>query len=159
MSFSKPGVFEKDGDSEWRLLEPPELTGYAIDTLWGKTKDDVWATVNRPGAARIAHYVRGTWTVPDTDGSGFAGSASDDVWSQRDGMVHWDGKTLREYPVPDTKARTHRIAVRSPTDAMAVGDRGIALRWNGTAWSALPSVSNYSLNGVFVTPSGRYRAL
>ncbi len=160
VAFNEPGYYRHEG-ADWVRVEPSALRGWKIDHFWGKTKTDVWAALNRPGSAKVAHLENGTWTIYDKPGgSVFAGSATDDVWFRSvGGMVHWDGSKLTDHAIPQPKARLYGIAVRSPKDALAVGARGVALRWDGSSWNALPAVSNYELVRAFVAPGARYRAL
>ncbi|MGD0705632.1 MAG: hypothetical protein ABSA02_37835 [Trebonia sp.] len=70
--------------------------------------------------------------------------------------LHWNGSTWSVVPMPlvgssNVNAFFHfnAIQVNSPTDAWAVGDRGVVdgtsttliEHWNGTAWSIVPSPS------------------
>jgi hypothetical protein len=160
VTFNEPGYYRHEG-AAWVHVEPPALRGWKIEQVWGKKSTDVWAAINQPGSAKVAHLAGGSWTIYDkTPGFVFAGSATNDVWFGGMGtMVHWDGTKLTDHPSPKPKARLYGLAVRSPTDALAVGPRGVALRWDGSTWSALPAVSNYELVRAFAAPGARYRAL
>lgn len=103
VAFGQPGYFEKKGQDDWVYVDPPEFAGWKIHALWGKAKGDVWAGIDRPGAAKVAHLQNGKWTIFDRpQGFGFAGSATNDVWFSGRTMVHWDGATLSDFPMPET---------------------------------------------------------
>lgn len=48
-----------------------------------------------------------------------------------------------------TPVDLHAIAGSSASDIWAVGDRGLALRWNGTRWSPVPTHTTVNLSGVW----------
>jgi hypothetical protein len=121
----------------------------------------VWAGIVRDRTAKIAHLQNGAWTIVDRPpGLGFAGTAPNDVWFMgADVMVHWNGTAFTEHPLPVKKARLYSIAARSPTDALVVGEDGLAMRWDGTQWNELPRLGRHGLNRAFVAPNGRYRVI
>lgn len=161
VTFNELGYYRRTGTEEWVHEQPTALRGWFVRGLWGKTKTDVWADIHNPGAAKVAHLQNGTWTIIDRPpGYGFAGSATNDVWFMgADAMVHWDGTKLTDHALPVKKARISGLAVASPTDALVVGEHGLAIRWDGTQWSELPRVGNFAMSGVFASPGGRYRVI
>jgi hypothetical protein len=88
-----------------------------------------------------------------------AGSAPDDIWavgSTGNGEVaralvsHWDGRAWSNVPLPDlgTYSRLYGVAPLNPRDVWAVGSVGdplhkpqrtLALHWDGTGWSVVPT--------------------
>ncbi|MEO8797647.1 MAG: hypothetical protein ABI551_07170 [Polyangiaceae bacterium] len=160
VAFSQPGYFEKKGQGDWAYIDPPELAGWKVHTLWGKTKGDVWAGIERPGAAKVAHLQNGKWTIFDRlQGFGFGGSATNDVWFSGRTMVHWDGATLTDVPMPEHEGRIYGLAARSSSDALAVGKNGLTWGWDGTKWNVLPKVTKNDLDRVFAAPHGHYHAI
>jgi hypothetical protein len=161
VSFNQQGYFRREGNAAWEHVDPAALIGWKILTLWGKTKTDVWAAVQRPGEAKVAHLRDGTWTIIDRPlGLGFAGSATNDVWFMGNAaMVHWDGAKLTDHPLPEPNARLYGVASSSPNDALVVGPKGIAMRWNGARWNTLPNVGGYDLNRAFSAPRGRHHLI
>jgi hypothetical protein len=109
----------------------------------------------------------GGWSVVDSPDPGadnflfgVAASGRDDAWavgSSRDASgrsralaLHWDGRTWRVVPTPSAGPEDsflNAVAVASPTDAWAVGmrrdeagrARTLAMRWDGRAWSTVPT--------------------
>ncbi len=160
VAFSQPGYFERKGQGDWAYIDPPELAGWKVHTLWGKTKGDVWAGIERPGAAKVAHLQNGKWTIFDRpQGFGFGGSATNDVWFSGRTMVHWDGATLTDVPMPEHEGRIYGLAARSSSDALAVGKDGLTWGWDGTKWNVLPKVTKKDLGRVFAAPLGHYHGI
>ena len=109
----------------------------------------------------------GGWRVVDSPNPGadnflfgVAASAGDDAWavgSSRDASgrsrtlaLHWDGRTWRIVPTPEEgpgDGFLNAVAVASQSDAWAVGmqrddagrARTLAMRWDGGAWSIVPT--------------------
>jgi hypothetical protein len=161
VTIDEAGYYRRTGTEDWVHEDPPALRGWFVSGLWGKKKTDVWAAIHDKSTAKVAHLQNDTWTIIDRPpGYGFAGSATSDVWFMgADAMVHWDGSKLTDHPLPVKKARIYGLAASSPTDALVVGENGLAIRWDGSKWNELPRVGNYSLNRAFAAPGGRYRVI
>lgn len=72
--------------------------------------------------------------------------SSVDVWAVGDGIVHWDGRTLRTTPLPWKHATLTGVSEVSPRDVWAVGNITtgsgatyrvfpLAAHWDGRGWS------------------------
>ncbi len=65
-------------------------------------------------------------------------------------MLHWDGANwarMGSYlSVPDVAL--HDVRCNSTTDCWAVGASGTAVHWDGTGWTAYPTGTTQTLNGV-----------
>jgi hypothetical protein len=84
--------------------------------------------------------------------------SEDTVQSQlRPHLIHWDGTTWRQTPLPDGPAGfgRYRIVVIGPGDSWTVGEQSglngtgftaAALHWDGQRWQTvpLPNVGRYS---------------
>jgi hypothetical protein len=106
---------------------------------------DLW-TVGRDGAA--LRREGDAWTPHPTGLPtilwGVWGAAADDLWTVGgDGvddlpvLVHWDGAAWQNTALPDTggSAGLFKIWGTGPDDVTAVGDRGLALHFDGAAWT------------------------
>ena len=80
------------------------------------------------------------------------GASASDIWMAGGGLasdsrallLHDDGRTLTEVPVPATST-IWWIHGTGSTDVWAVGERGLILHWDGSAWSSSsmsPSAAN-----------------
>ena len=79
-----------------------------------------------------------------------AGTAEDDLWFGGGALLwHWDGTqwTRERTPLPRSNA-AHALATN---DAWMVGDDGGVARWDGNAWTIVPSGTTEDLNGVWAT--------
>lgn len=113
------------------------------------TGGDLW-TVGRDGAALRRE---GDVWVPHPTGIpeilwGIWGAAPDDLWTVGgDGiddvpqLVHWDGAAWTSTPLPATGEATglFKIWGTGPADITAVGDRGLALHYDGDVWTVHPT--------------------
>jgi len=72
------------------------------------------------------------------------------VWGQRggEGVIHYfDGSQVTEMPCPGKVLWMHGLA---PDLLLAVGERGLVSRWDGSQWHTYPPVSNALLSSVYV---------
>jgi hypothetical protein len=144
------GTVIKDAETGWRTDEgaasvvPPDavLTG-----VWAASFDQVWVVGARGDAGFAARRAGPTWSVADVDAQrplrGVWGSAADDVWAVGDGgaILHHDGEAWTPVPSP-TASSLLAITGSGRREAFAVGadgDIGIAIEWNGSAWSMFAS--------------------
>jgi hypothetical protein len=106
-----------------------------------------------------------TVTLPDPGPALYAvaGSSPSDVWvvggNPTSTTRHYDGTTWSVVAVPDV-GNLRDIAVRSSTEAWAVGDNGI-VRWDGTTWTQMPgaptamrSISALTSSDIWVAGNG-----
>jgi hypothetical protein len=66
------------------------------------------------------------------------------------GILRWKGVAGR------TTSRTNAVAFTSNNDMMAVGNKGVALRWNGTQWNPLTPPMPVNFNAVAPIGDGNY---
>ncbi len=124
----------------------------SIDDLWAFTAADVWAV----GAdATLLAYDGVEWSpieVPTSDDlTGIFARTPNDIWiTGAQSIVHWDGNrfTVTETTPFGLDGVTDVWAV-APDKAWAVGDDGILLYWDGTAWwdELFPSTFNQAIWG------------
>ncbi|UWE10934.1 hypothetical protein [Actinacidiphila bryophytorum] len=119
-----------------------------------------WTSVQIPGSAH--------WSVNQVDEV-----APDDVWvvgvDEDDGQslaVHWDGHawTRTATPLFPDSAVLFDVVARTPDDVWAVGwsrdtdkqrPAGLALHWDGAAWSQVPlPAGTFGLQGLALQPHG-----
>jgi hypothetical protein len=140
--------------------EVPTTEGSTLAQVWGCGDDEVWMA-----GTKLQHRVNGLWTVIDLPERvrlfSVHGSGPRDVWAMGERwvgdtappqvvMFHWDGASLKTMPLPYASSGG-RLWVASPVDALAAGERGLLLRWNGKAWKKLPGVGSVdapALSGV-----------
>lgn len=89
----------------------------------------------------VAGLPRGVWGLDDTNVW---------VWGQKGGegiIHHFDGSKITEMPCPGKVMWIHGTA---PDFLVAVGDRGLVSRWDGSQWHDFPPVSNALMTSVHV---------
>jgi hypothetical protein len=124
-----------------------EDLGSALLSVWGTSKDDVWAVGGDPGDGKgplVLHYDGAAWTRHATGTTG-------DLWwvhGFAGGPVFFggDGGTILKYEAGSFESQTTPGASTvfglwgsSPSDVWAVGgngtDGGFAWRYDGSAWA------------------------
>lgn len=143
---SRGALYHWDG-ATWTEQQLPEATPM-LHWIFG-VGGELW-TVGRDGAA--LHREADTWvSYPTGVGEilwGVWGAAPDDLWTVGgDGvdddpvLVHWDGAAWTPTALPDTGESTglFKIWGTGPSDVTAVGDRGLALHYDGAAWLVHPT--------------------
>ncbi|MDD5307963.1 MAG: hypothetical protein PHU25_11635 [Deltaproteobacteria bacterium] len=143
--------------------------GQLLD-VWGRSGNDVYAV----GYRSIVHYDGAAWSAVDTGSvdltlltlKGVWGSASDDVFVVGSDVtgntavaLHYDGTSWQQMDLSAFAigADLHSLAGRSATEVYAVGasgDAGLGLRWDGTGWVRMNGPFDFSLNDVWVAPTG-----
>lgn len=143
-----------------------------------------WASRTADGALlAVGNGRRALWRAADGTWTAEALPAGDELWGclawSRDeawavgGDIHADGSVdpvvLRrrggawsQVALPAlvrTGARLFKIDGRSPGDVVAVGDRGLALGWDGAAWREEATGSGENLTTVRALEDGRYVAV
>ena len=148
----------------WNAITSPNPGNYN-NSLYAVTTDsdgDVWAV--GPGAlierwngtswqvmptGNVTGTLEGVTMVSPTDGWAVGYTGAPDVMPR---SMHWNGTSWSVVPMPDVNAylvRLHDVAAVSATDVWAVGwivpdgqvySRELVMRWNGTAWSVVPTI-------------------
>ena len=142
------------------LWESLHITDANLTDVDGRGADDVYVAggENAP-AGTLLHFDGNVWAdVSSSVGTGFCPpircvhtAASGRVFLSRvdtDIRVHWlDGGEWRvKQPVRFT---LRGVWAHSSDFAIAVGDRGSILKWDGASWSPMPIGADVSLQGVF----------
>src|SRR5262249_44509448 len=85
-----------------------------------------------------------------------AGSGPDDLWGIGSGAGwHFDGRGWTRTEMPSTsKDFVIGAAARSPTDAWAVGENGLVVRWDGQSWRRVSSGTKARLWAVYAASGG-----
>jgi hypothetical protein len=84
----------------------------------------------------IQHGLLGIWFADDTHGWGIGLGISGNV------IQNWNGTTwttLDPAPALPSNAQLKAISGSSPNDVWIIGNAGLILHWNGSAWSAMTS--------------------
>ncbi|GMV39431.1 MAG: hypothetical protein AMXMBFR64_11470 [Myxococcales bacterium] len=87
--------------------------------------------------------------------AGYLGDTGGAVWSVGDGgaISSWDKDAGWKPVTSPTAKRLNSVAATSEHLALAVGDDGTVLVWNGSSWSLAPSQTTSHLYGVAFGPS------
>jgi trimeric autotransporter adhesin len=119
------GALARFDGSNWTMFRRGETA--TIRKVAGSAPDDLWAVLE------------------PTNGGGFFGKQK----ILRRSAAGWTLMTLDvETPI------ILDVWVRSKTEAWAVGDGGLVLRWNGTTWSKIPSGTSHKLYAVSGASTG-----
>ncbi|MFL5732430.1 MAG: S-layer homology domain-containing protein [Chloroflexia bacterium] len=141
---------------------------YGVSAL---SMTDTWAVGTARGQTLTEHWDGSAWSIVPSPGpvdnsydTLFAVTAisANDVWAVGSRFqsaayhslaLHWDGSTWTTVPVPDVSAGPNQltgITAVSSTDVWAVGRVGpyfgegartLAVHWNGSAWSIVPTAN------------------
>ncbi len=125
--------------------DPGGPTLYAVGTDGRIIRWDSWL----PAASALREEARFTGTELWDVGGASPGSVIA-VGAQTSGVkplpvvIRWVNGTFQPDTLPTTLPSGHlrKISVARPDVAFAVGDSGMLVRWDGTAWSALPAISD-----------------
>jgi hypothetical protein len=107
----------------------------------------------------VLHWDGLAWAVQDTptdeDLWGVWGASPDDLWAVGGGglqagqetILHYDGATWTEFPVPDIERANvfafFKVWGTGADNIYIVGQQGVVLHWNGSAWiEEFPGVSD-----------------
>jgi hypothetical protein len=147
-----PGLCSPSG---W-CWEYPLPQGNPIQSIYAADASHVYAT-EQHGIVLLHDGANGSEAIRSQGDHRYNayvhGSGADDVWvTGHDAFQHFDGAGWASYPVIEGEYRG--IWVASPTDAYAIGYDGLALHWDGTDWTFLPTGTTASLSDVWVSPTG-----
>ncbi len=151
-----PYIFAYDGKA-WDKIERPEFAGAAVFKLWGTSADNIVMPISRMNQPiSLARYNGRSWGFEDVGpGAGVKidGADPDDFWLLSPQQpYHHDDKGWQ--PVPAPRQKLFSLSVGATNRAVAVGEDGVALVWNGTQWLGSPTGTTERLLGAFVAPDG-----
>jgi len=148
----------------WTAAATPDAQG--IDALWGSGSTPTFAA----GHAGMLRHNGASWQYVDAvrwrgmnDVLGFSAT---NVWAAGDDgtLLRFDGTTwtalryngtsvqplaLNDWSVPARRVNLRGMWAASATSMLVVGDSGTLLRYNGTAWTAVPTGVTADLTGVW----------
>ena len=153
-----------DTRQAWTTQATPDNQGNR--GMWGSAANNVYAA-NHTGMLRYngtawAHVADVRWrTLHDV-----WGSAANNVWGvgTKGELVRWDGaawsllrwdgtsvapKALSDFDNPARSYTLRGVWGSSASNVFAVGDSGVVLRYNGTAWSRMATPTTAQLNDVW----------
>ncbi len=167
--FNLSLIFHYDG-SMWRRQPVTGPAQPALVDVWGSSAADVYAVgqdnVQEPSTGVILRYNGVNWaSVFEEEGlapTALWGSAANDIFvtgfrlegSEDDFRVvgtilHYDGIRWSHMPLPATGV-LNEVSGSSGTDVFAVGEEGVILHFDGTAWTA-SNPTTKALLGVWAT--------
>lgn len=134
------GVAMHRGDGGWALLPGGPAT--TLTGAWGPHAGALWAT-GEDGRVWTWDSAAGSWTSADLGSASglrlhaISGSGPDDVWAVGDlgAVFHFDGADWTQLDVP-TAEHLRGVFAAADGTMLAVGDRGVLLRWDGFGFSA-----------------------
>jgi hypothetical protein len=140
-SVGNAGVAIHFDGKTWKLW--PRATTADLYGLWGAAPSDVWATGIK---GTIIHFDGASWTpvasppaVATLGIYGVWGAAADDVWAVGDQqtILHYDGKAWTVASGAAGGSPLRAVWGAAADDVWAVGDgyEGVAMHWDGKAWS------------------------
>jgi hypothetical protein len=123
--------------------------------LWASSGSDVWfgSQSNFGGETATRRWDGSAWSPRDT-GSDFSvtslwGSGPQDIWAANGGLLRYAGTSWTSVTAP-TGGKTVRAVAGSDKDAVfAVGNGGLALHWDGSAWKAFDTKTTQDLSQVW----------
>lgn len=168
-AFDRALIYHFDGTFWQRMLVQGNTNPGLVD-VWGFSPTDVWAVgrdeTSDPNVGVVLHYDGTAWT-PVLQQTGLApnalwGSSPTDLFlagfdvqedSSGDFTVssaiwHYDGTTWSPMSVPSGDTVLEDIWGTSPTNVFAVGDDGLILHFDGSAWTG-SSQTNQTLLAVW----------
>jgi hypothetical protein len=141
---------------------PMDAAAAAINyAVWGFGPTDVWIGDDTGTMTHWdgMHYHALT-TGTEASVRSIWGASTSDVWAAAEyEMLHWDGVHLSAVAVPNQSKFVTSVHGSSATDVWAVGLGGVALHWDGRAWTSYPTGLDISgdLYGVWVrSPTEAY---
>lgn len=165
---SVPTLLHWDGVA-WDTIDTSAHSG---DYWWGwlNGEDDVWV-VGAGGKVRRYQPSTDTWTSDESVSEVFTlfgiwGSGPNDVWtvggnldapSNGAGAWHYDGAAWTRADLPAEASNIsaiYKVWGRSADDVWMVGSKGLAIHWDGSAWTATTTNTTTTLFTVNGDPDG-----
>jgi hypothetical protein len=152
-AVSAEGSVRHFDGANWSAL-PVGFVGIALRGVWGADADHVFAVGGYATAGGPMAFVGGVggWVplafepeVADGDLLAVHGLSVDDVLAVgTDGLVvrRRAGVPTLDVLVSGTAETLRDVWMASATEAFAVGDNGVILRWDGTTWSSMTSAGD-----------------
>jgi hypothetical protein len=137
LALGDQDVIRLQPDGSWTKDFPVTFTAYSIR---GDDPNDVWVS---GGAGLVAHY-DGSWSASNIGTTDdvvaiWPLSGTDVYAATRSGVYHFDGSswTLTPMPLP-----VLGVWADAPDDVVITGQQGMAMRFDGTRWSAMRSLAD-----------------
>jgi hypothetical protein len=151
--------------TQWALVDSPSPDP-SLNALSGVAASgaDVWTVGWGGGTGSLAlRWTGGSWTRSPTPNegvgnnvlNGISAAATNDIWAvghaqNRSLTLHYDGSAWSIVPSPNQEhgVRLEGVVAIAHDDAWAVGwsgspgsldDRNVAMHWDGTSWSIVPT--------------------
>ncbi len=143
------GTFGGSAAAGWTSLDAP-VDGADLTDLVGFGSGDALALVASASQGLVARYNTGAWSVEDVgtaNHEGVGGDAADSLFAvSAGGAYRWDGAAWTFERIPDGARLSDVYAVGG--DAVAVGDDGVVVRRDASAWTTEDSGVRVNLNAV-----------
>jgi hypothetical protein len=145
----------------WNGLKWQQQTSaptWPVNALWGTSPTDVWAGTD----AGMFHWDGNAWTLTDTGATSgqifnaVGGTSSTDVWAHDAGgrqMFHWTGGPSWSGMSDGAGGQAvNALWMADRNTGWAVGNNGLGVKWNGTAWGTVGGAidpSLFNLNAIW----------
>jgi hypothetical protein len=153
-AVGEKGLIAKYSGGAWTSYYVANVTG-TLYGVWGNTSNDIWAC----GAnGVIIHWDGVEWVLIDTSGAtntlyGVSGVGGE-VWfvGSIGKVLYWKDGNLTSQ-TSQTSQALFAVHARTVSDVWAVGNGGVATRFNGTVWALSSTGVNTPLYGVWAGAS------
>ena len=145
-------LYHTDGNTTPALTQT--TVNYDLWGIHGLADDAIWA-VGRAGT--LLHFDGASWSEQDSatpfDLLAVWAAADDDLWVAGDNGVcrHWNGATWTDHDF--TGLDINQLLGWASDGILAVGDGGL-FRWDGSAWTAVPTGDVFDIEAVHLAPDG-----
>jgi photosystem II stability/assembly factor-like uncharacterized protein len=146
-------IVTRDGGATWSRM--PTGTTATLTGIWGSSASDVFAV---GGEGTIIHWDGVSWErhpAPTTNALlDLTGFGPDQVVAVGvDVALRYDGTSWSAMPGDLAAAELWSVWGLTPADLFAVGQNGVAVRWDGRQWRKMTTPTPYVLFGLWGTAS------
>jgi hypothetical protein len=174
----QPVILHYDGTAWSVALQAMSNTGVSLGSVWGASSSAIFAVGSQCDRSLLLRYDGTGWTPQpaqtcvgfgNTDYASVWGNSASDVFAIERGnnspmlhstfIYHFDGATWNlQYShsctPPTCDPNLNAVWGSSPSNVVAVGDSGLIVHYDGTAWTPQTSGTTQHLNAVWGSGSG-----
>jgi len=159
------GLSATSSNDVWAVGASQDVAYVPLQTLIEHWDGTSWSIVPSPSPGPVVNELRAVAAVSATDAWAVGFCAG---WYRSSTLIlHWDGASWSRVPSPNPNAgfannELYGIAAIAPDDVWAVGTTGtdthayapLALHWDGSAWTAIPTANGGGYGAFFRSVSG-----
>jgi hypothetical protein len=170
----QPAILHYDGTSWSIALQGTSTAPVLLNSVWGASPSAVFAVGSQCGVDLVLRYDGSAWTQPPAtcvyhalnDLASLWGNSASDVFAiDRQRLPPWEGTSIRHFDGQSWTTQynhscsfcdPHLNAVWSsaPNYATAVGDSGLIVHYDGSAWTPQTSGTTQHLEALWGIASG-----